>query len=235
MGYSLGGGSLPIHQCRGFETLDINYKVTLIEGSINSVIQALQATRQLINLQQDVYGLQVQLATGGFIICQLVGHPWTVLIDLPGFPAIDTYTSNVLDIENPLIISLKDKRAIYAVNSDTSVSIGYKFYINGSLTERFFYCLNDSEDDELDDLDDSEDERPEGVYEFWSERRLIMPEEILNPYDFADSFLQEQEAFVPCLFPRSFVREGDLFLLSRNGLDRSDFIRMDYLIFHSFS
>ena len=219
MGYGITG--IPLSQCRGYETFNMNDYLVLVQSPINEAAQASSQIWTVKKWNYDVYGRIVDIADRGLLIFQFSNHSWTVLRELPTL-----ISSNLIGEEEVANLSnlLRAKTMSFLI-SDTSGKIGYNLYEAGRLVEQFSFLYEEDEEDE----EEFSDERPIGNYQFWSQQRQIQIEDIEDPYSFTYSFLQEQDAFAPYLFSRNSFQSGTQAMLLEENVERSDFIRMDYL------
>ena len=218
---------VPWEQCRGIENLDVNDYLILIKAPIEEVAQAISQVRQVVLWERDVYEHEIKILAYGHIIFQFKAHSWTVISQ------ISSRLSRVcLDEKDAQSLSdLLHTKAICYLISDTGLKIGYQFYnCNELLEELYFTSEIEGEFDDEYEEEESEDMEIDGTYHFQSNLRQLNIEDIGCPYDFTETFLREQDVYVPDFFHRVNFRVGQRLTLHIEGLKHEDLERMDYLV-----
>ncbi|MEH2058031.1 MAG: hypothetical protein V7K97_18085 [Nostoc sp.] len=220
---------VPWEQCRGIETTDVNDYLILIQAPIEKVAQAISQVRQVVVWERDVYEHEIEILAYGFIIFQFRGHSWTVISQ-----ASSIGYSVTLDEEDAQSLSnLLHTKAICYLISDTGLKIGYKFYNCNELLEELYFTseIEGEFDDEYEEEEEEDDDtKIEGTYHFQSHLRQLNAKDIENPYVFTDTFLREQDAYVPAFFHRCYLSLGQRITMRLGGLKHEDLERMDYLV-----
>lgn len=206
--------SMEIQQYRGIAFLELNDVFFAVQAPIDSVSEALHRLKQGSVLQCDVCERKVDVLGGGLIIFQFRGHSWT-LIHLWSCP---TYPPREGRKDVQLLSRLLDTRSLFYAISDTAYYIGYELYSQGISVEKFEYV--------------------DGDPQFSSQLRQIEKEEIIDPFDFTDTFVKESDLYIPNLVGTQFnIGESVNIVLkgvpSNNSQNmnfiKSDFERVDYL------
>lgn len=213
-------------QRRGYETTDTNDELILVQAPIEQVAQAYNQLQQAVYWERDVYEREIVIQGYSLLIFQFQGHPWTLMHELP------IRTCNVLldEQEAQALSSLLSTKVIYFLISDTGSKIGYHLYNCGESMEKLFFTSEVEEELDEDEDDEDEDEELEGTYQFQSQIRQLKAEDIKYPYGFVEEFLQEQDAYVPAFFSKTTFRVGQRVTIQLEGIKRSDFERMDYMV-----
>ena len=163
----------PWESRRGVFTTDYNNSVILIRASIDAVAYALAERTE--RWERDVLGREIVLGGESAFVFRLRGHAWTELIVERLKPSLLVDPG-----EQGLSRRLATPVIGYSV-SDTSGAIGYDLYDNGELLEKFFAMEGDDSADNM----------------LWSRRRDLKLSDVSNIWDFAQTFLIEQDAFDP--------------------------------------
>jgi hypothetical protein len=187
---------------RGIETIQINSRVALIKTSLDTLSNVL--SKQALEVRYNVIDSEIELS-GAFVFAfQLAGHDWSVLIfdEVQGRnPIVSPPPPSLIEVSKELGMP-----AIELFISDTSNTIGYRFFENGELVEYL-----DGEQAEV-----AAESNMYGVktqryvlypypntrevkqtVEVWSRNRQITSQQIGNMWEFIERLLIEQDAFVP--------------------------------------
>lgn len=191
---------IPIEECRGIETIDLNLEYILVRAEVELVAQAFSQLKHMDFWVRDAYNRALELQTESTLIFQFRGHPWTVI-----------YKFHDLKEEDALRISeFLDTAAIYYTASNTCATIQYHLYRAGVSIEKFFF-------------------EEEVSIEFQSQLRQIQANEIENGYGFAMKFIREQDAYIPALIAVESLPQDQTGILRIEGLMHDEITRMDYL------
>lgn len=191
---------IPIEECRGIETIDLNLEYILVQANVELVAQAFSQLKHMDVWVGDVYNHEIELHRESTLIFQFPGHPWSLI-----------YKFHNLKEEDALRISESlDTATIYYTASDTCASIQYHFYRAGVSIEKFSF-------------------EEEVSIEFQSQLRQIQANEIEDCYSFAMNFIREQDAYVPALIAVQPLPKDETGILRIEGLMPDEVARMDYL------
>jgi hypothetical protein len=191
---------IPIEECRGIETIDLNLEYILVRAEVELVAQAFSQLKHMDVWVHDAYNHEIELQTESTLVFQFPGHPWSLI-----------YKFHNLKEEDALRISESlDTAAIYYTASDTCASLQYHLYRAGVLIEKFSF-------------------EEEVSIEFKSQLRQIQASEIENGYGFAMNFLREQDAYIPALIAVESLPQDQTGILRIEGLIPEEITRMDYL------
>ncbi len=203
---------VPLQQCRGIESLDQNVFMVLVQAPIELVAQAFSQLKQAEIWMRDAYEREVEIIGQGVMVFQFREHAWTIinrLCDPPsglGLPSQIGATEE--DAQN--LSDLLHTRAINYTASDTSGTIEYHLYQDGSSMERLSF--------------------EEGFsVQFQSQLRQLEAEDIEDAYGFTMNFIREQDAYIPLLFVPKCRSDGQRISLRLENLRRDDLDRMDYI------
>jgi len=163
----------PWESRRGVFTTDYNNSVILIRASIDAVAGALADRTE--RWERDVLGREIVLGGESAFVFRLRGHVWTEVVVEPLKPSLLADPG-----EQGLSRRLPAPVIGFSV-SDTTGAIGYDLYENGELLEKFFAMEGDDSADNM----------------LWSRRRDLKLSDVTNIWDFARTFLIEQDAFDP--------------------------------------
>jgi hypothetical protein len=214
----------PWSERRGIEMIDRIAEVFLVRVSLDELADILAA--QATESQRDVLGRQVEIS-GAFILAyQLVGQPWSVMVE--GFHY--GYSQPFVLQPNKLAqLSNHLQQPIIRLEvSDSSGMIGYDLFENGELVEYFRggdawvepptefevqpqqYLVISHPSVEIEGIDLSSLISEQTAY-LWSRRRQVTAEEIGNVWRFADQLLIDYDAYDPALDDRYFLGESSMF------------------------
>jgi hypothetical protein len=120
-------GDIPIEECRGIETIDLNLEYILVRAEVELVAQAFSQLKHMDFWVRDAYNRELELQTESTLIFQFRGHPWSLI-----------YKFHDLKEEDALRISESlDTAAIYYTASDTCATLQYHLYRAGVSIEKF--------------------------------------------------------------------------------------------------
>lgn len=193
-------GDIPIEECRGIETIDLNLEYILVRAEVELVAQAFSQLKHMDFWVRDAYNRELELQTESTLIFQFRGHPWSLI-----------YKFHDLKEEDALRISESlDTSAIYYTASDTCATLQYHLYRAGVSIEKFSF-------------------EEEVSIELQSQRRQIEVNEIEDGYGFAMDFIREQDAYIPNLTVVEYLPKYQTGILRIGGLMPDEIERMDYL------
>lgn len=191
---------IPIEECRGIETIDLNLEYILVRAEVELVAQAFTQLKHMDVWVRDAYNRELELQAESTLIFQFRGHPWSLI-----------YKFHNLKEEDALRISESlDTATIYYTASDTCASIQYHLYRAGVSIEKFSF-------------------EEEVSIELQSQLRQIEVNEIEDGYGFAMDFIREQDAYIPALIAVEPLPKDQTGLLRIRGLMPDEIARMDYL------
>ncbi len=213
----------PLRELRGIGCTDSNDTMVLVKAGVEEVAAAFQEHRGAEVWQRNAYGEEIELTNRCFVVFRFAGHGWTTLRD----EHVHLADAGRVAEEDARVISEKlGARAIFFFNSDTAGSVGYSLFERGELVEKLDYgerfgaeCDLDAADDDVED-DDTR---------FESTRRDLEASEIDDPWDFADAFLKEEDAFAPSWSGGWCAKAGDRRVLQIGGIEADEFERMDFV------
>lgn len=210
----------PWSQRRGVETFDRNAEVVLVKAPLNSLSDALAKTA--LEVRRNVLGSEIEISGVFQFTFQLVGHPWSILLDE------ELVYRNDLSLDSPRLAASPSPQpaqlsqelkapVIRLVMSDTSGVVEYVLFENGEVTEYFSGTGAGDDDGSPNEfglkpkkyvLSPYQDD-PEGkqVVYFWSRHRQVTAKEIGDMWDFTEQFLIDHDAFDPGI-------DADYFLMS---------------------
>jgi len=163
----------PWESRRGVFTTDYNNSVTLIRASIDAVAGALAERTQ--RWERDVLGREIVLGGESAFVFRLRGHTWTELV-------VERLKPSLLVDPGEQVLSRRLATPVIAYSvSDTTAAIGYDLYDKGELLEKFSAVEGDDSADNM----------------LWSRHRDLKLSDVTDIWDFARSFLIEQDAFDP--------------------------------------
>lgn len=191
---------IPIEECRGIETIDLNLEYILVRADVELVAQAFSQLKHMDFWVRDAYNRELELQTESTLIFQFRGHPWSLI-----------YKFHDLKEEDALRISESlDTSAIYYTASDTCATLQYHLYRAGVSIEKFSF-------------------EEEISIQLQSQLRQIEVNEIENGYSFAMDFIREQDAYIPGLIAVKPLPKYQTAILRIQGLMPDEIARMDYL------
>jgi ankyrin repeat protein len=224
---SFGGQRL--EDLRGAGGFDANDLWLLVRAPVEDAARAFaEGRRGAVSWERDAYGREAEVGEHCFLVFRFRGHPWTLI----RLWHSERWFAGVSPHDAREVSRLLNARAIYYGNSDTAGAVGYELYESGELLERMDFCAGYG-DEALDDEEAPDPDAPEGPRRppltFESRLRPLRAEEIGPPYDFADAFLREQDAFAPS-FGISCglgLRTGMRVAFRVAGMEAEDFERLD--------
>lgn len=204
--YLVRAEGTPLQQRRGVETIDRNILFVLVQASVEPVAQAFSELKQMNVWIRDAYECEMEIQNESTFVFQLQGHPWSIIYK----PYMRGMKIELTQEDACSISELLNTSAIYYIGSDTCGTIGYHFYQNGVSLERLFF----EEEDSL---------------EFQSQVRQLQVEDIQDTYTFTMNFIQEQDAYIPCLMEMEDLVAGQHQIISIENLMSNEMARLDYL------
>lgn len=214
-------------QRRGYETIDLNDTLVLVQAPVEQVVQALNQLQQVVYWERDIYEREIVIQSNSLLVFQFQGHPWTVIRELRSM----SYGVFLQEEDTQSLSSLLCTKAIFYHVSDTAFNIGYYLYNCGESIEELFFT---SECEEGLNEDEEDEETYQGTYRFQSQLRQLEAKDIKNPYNFVHDFLLEQDVYIPIFFSRYTFEIGEHLTLQMEGVERNDLERMDYIVMHKY-
>lgn len=224
-------GGCRVEELRGAGSFDVNDIWLLVRAPVEAAARAFAEARGgASGWDQNVVGRPVATSPLCYLAFRFRGHAWTLIRELHsedwfGFVG----ESDAEDVSRRL-----GGRAIYYGISDTAGAVGYALFEAGELVERMSFDgsgesgQSDDSDEEL--APDAEPPGPPGVV-FTSRLRSLSTEEIGSPFEFADAFLRDQDAFAPA-FGTVFgllVQVAGEMSFGVGGMEAEDFERADVI------
>lgn len=219
----------------GIQSVDVTAEGLLVHAPLDQVAAALAQPEG--QWQQDVYGYGQSLPGLGLIVFQLQDHEWTEVVGRYAAMSLTNEPEEMFgdfgppnpdweELSQSLTTQLQT-RSIHFWLSDLDDTLGYTYWVNGTLMERMEFGEWDFRENDEDETADEETQLDENVEEdesgnqwkpwvFESQLRQLTASEIEDAHDFMYDFLCEQKAYVATyLVPACFQRD--------------DFIRVDYV------
>jgi hypothetical protein len=204
---------MQIQQCRGVESFELNDEFIVVQNPIESVAKTFSQEKRASLWERDIYDGKINIIGPAWVIFQFRGHSWTLIY------YINFHLAQKPEEDSQMLSRLLNARTLYYSVSDTCYYISYQLYEGGVSVERL--------------------EAGVGVaFQFQSQLRQFRFEEPGGTYRFTDSFLKEQEIYIPALFwPRCEL--GQRVTLTLEGhvpgsiepitFEREHFERVDYM------
>lgn len=171
-------GGQRVEELRGAGAFDVNDFWLLVHAPVEEAARAFADARGgAVSWDKNVNGRPVTISPLCYLAFRFRGHVWTLITKLHSedwYGAVDE--SDAEEVSRRL-----GGRAIDYRVSDTANVIGYTLYDSGELLERMQYG----------------DEGLEVTTTFTSMLQPLSADQIEAPFEFADAFLREQEAFAP--------------------------------------
>jgi hypothetical protein len=156
---------------RGVVTFDTNEILVLVHAPVEAVAEAFGRSAGLGTWVEGAHGQTVTISDPCYLVYRLKGHSWTILDRFAGH-------SGLLGPDDARSLSeALGTRALHYANSDTAGATGYELFDGGELLERL--------------------EAYEGVEFETMLRQVEPPEDGPDIRSFVDTFIREQDAFVP--------------------------------------
>jgi ankyrin repeat protein len=205
-------GGHRVEELRGAGSFDVNDLWLLVRAPVEDAARAfVEARGGAVKWDRDIIGRDVATSPLCYIAFRFRGHAWTLIRELRS----DDWLGTVDESDAQEVSRRLGARAIYYGVSDTAGAIGYDLFEAGEPIERMSFDCSGEPDDPS----------------FTSRLRNLSTEEIGSPFEFADAFLRDQDAFVP-----AFGSVFDLLVkmtpetsFGIGGMEAEDFDRADII------
>lgn len=228
LGSFISENNIPLKNQLGVEYFDINQDLLLLSSSIDNIVEALKKQKTINYWEKNIYGREIRLAKKSYVLLKFFGHTWT-LVCVPWFSR-----KTELGYEQACLYSkILNTKAIFFERSDSDSSMGYYFYEQGDLVERFLFTESYIQ------LENGILKKPPpqiyeenypGEYRFYSKYRVLTEEYIFSrKKDIVVDFLKEQNSYVPTIFWLYDLPVNQSVVFEIDNLKTTDIERLDYV------
>lgn len=215
----------PWSERRGIETTNRNASVVLVKVPLDVLSNAL--AKRALEERRNVLGSEIEVSGVFKFTFQLVGHPWSILIN---DGVIEPRRLAASPPPKPAQLSKELKSpVIQLIMSDTTGVIEYTLFEDGEVVEFFSGSYSDEYGTNQYGLKPQryvlylspDDLEAKQIVYFWSRRRQVTADEIGDMWDFANQFLVDHDAFDPGIDAQyllgSSVKRGDRYQVENPG------------------
>jgi len=160
-------------QWRGVGTFNTNETVLLVRGDVEKVASAFVKHKKARVWQKEVQDKAITVHYPSYLILQIVGHPWVMIINFGG--ALNSPLPKPEDAQ--ALSRLLGTRGIYFGNSDTASATRFSIYEKGRILESFTAFEDVKFESSLHDPAEAPQDGPE-------------------IYTFVDRLIRDQDAYV---------------------------------------
>lgn len=215
----------PWSERRGIETTNRNASVVMVKAPLDVLSGAL--AKKALEERRNVLGSEIEVSGVFNFTFQLVGHPWSILIN-DGVIEPRRLAASPSPKSAQLSKELK-LPVIQLIMSDTTGVVEYTLFEDGEVVEFFSGSYGDEYGTNQYGLKPQryvlylapDDLEAKQIVYFWSRRRQVTADEIGDMWDFANQFLVDHDAFDPGIDAQyllgSSVKRGDRYQVENPG------------------